>query len=373
VALLGVVGSLASPWIPFFFGAANYGFVTLMSTLIHHLARLPYAAVDVTGWPPGLWILGSLALVVLGDYRNLREVATRRSRLSDKPEVATTPAGEIDSEALARTARELACLLPEERDADDPISTRLAAVRGVIRRHTHELAPEFLLRCESLVAEPWAGALDSLTVAYLSLAEALFIAGRSPDKSPALLLLLKAVEHELNVHLFGTLRRIPGLSRVGSLTGRYPNHPLVNFLASPPRNLSLQQQNELLWAMITHQDRPLKALARAITRGLAQNVSDVGFFLDPSRFPLRLDQVYKRFFLRLDKESWDWEGVRRAREEILGPKQENLFEQIGRALGGREKGTSAQDPGPAQGSGEDDLTSGQPLERVAWDRRSEAS
>src|SRR5262249_43555569 len=96
--------------------------------------------------------------------------------------------------------------------------------------------------------------------------------------------------------------------------------------------------------MITNQDRPLKGLARAIRNGLATTLADPNFFLDPSQFPLRLDQIYKRFYLRLDKETWDWEGVRRAREEILGPRQDNLFEQIGRALGPRaQSGDAGED------------------------------
>jgi ComEC/Rec2-related protein len=332
IGILALLGSCLSPWVPFFFGAANYGFVTLLSGIIHQLAQIPHATLDVTDVPPTLWIVYSLGLVVLGDYHNLRETLRQRLKMGEAQKESPAPE-EIDQEILARTARELACLLPDDQDALDPISRRLASVRGVIRAQTQELAPEFLLRCEALLSEPWAAPLDPLTLAYLGLSESVFLAGRSPDKSPALLLLLKALEHELNVHFFGALRLSSGQNRAVTLTGRYPKHPLINFLASPPHNLSLEAQNEVLWAMISNQERPLKGVVRAIQRGLASTLADPNYFLDPSQFPLRLDQIYKRFYLRLDKEPWDWEGVRRAREEILGPKQENLFEQLGRTLG----------------------------------------
>jgi ComEC/Rec2-related protein len=331
-ALLGVAGSLLSPWIPFFFGAANYGFVTLLNWLVGALAALPGAAVDVTRVPPVAWTLFGLALVVLGDWHNLKQTVLRALKIGDS--AARAPADdEFDQERLARTARELVCLVPEERDVTDPLSQKLAQVRGTIRVQTQELAPEFLLRCEALNAEPWTAPLDPLTLAYLGLAESYFLTARSPDKAPALLLLLKALEHELNAHLFGLLRLSPGHGRAAALSGRYANHPTVAYLASPPRHLSLAEQNEVLWSMITTQERPLKGLVRSIRRGLASTLADPTYFLDPSQFPLRLDQIYKRFYLRLDKEDWNWEAVRRAREDILGPKQENLFEQIGRALG----------------------------------------
>ena len=376
VALLAVVGSLISPWVPFFFGAANFGFVTLLTTLVHLLALVPCASIDVTDVSSIVWVLYSMALIILGDYQNLRETLMKWLRIR-KAEPAPPTSEEIDADALARTAKELSCLLPAEDDASDPISQRLAAVRGMIKGQTYDLAPEFLMRCDALMEEPWAKVFDPLTIAYLGLAEAYFVASRSPDKGPALLLLLKALEHELNVHLFGVLRRVPGLSRAGVLLARYPNHPLVTFLASPPRNLTLDEQNELLWATITHQERALKALERAVRRGLSQTLANVAFFLDPSQFPLRLDQVYKRFYLRLDKEIWDWEGVRRAREEILGPKQENLFQLIGEALGGPKSCSSegTNTPSPRCGCGGSDKSDpdSQSLECLAWDQRSEAS
>ncbi|MBI4864518.1 MAG: ComEC/Rec2 family competence protein, partial [Candidatus Riflebacteria bacterium] len=59
IAMLAIVGSLFSPWVPFFFGAANYGFVTLQHRLIHGLAQVPFASVDVSEIPPVVWVVYS--------------------------------------------------------------------------------------------------------------------------------------------------------------------------------------------------------------------------------------------------------------------------------------------------------------------------
>lgn len=334
VSMVAVAGSIVSPWVPFFCGAANYGFVTLFSGAVHVLALVPFAAVDVTRLSPNVWTLYGLALVVLGDWHNIREVLAGRILARTAPDVERPGSDEIDPEKLAYTVKELASLLPDESETADPISRRIAAVRGQIHGQSQEIAPEFMLRFNALSQEPWAPALDRLTIAYLAYADAYFLAARSPDKTPALLFLIKALEHELNVHLFGPLRISAGQKNVATLLVRYPRHALVNFLASPPRMMSLEEQTEVLWSLLSEKDRPLKGLTRAMMRGLSGSVADPTFFLEISQFPLRLDQVYKRFYLRLDKEAWDWEGVRRARDYILGPAQDNLFEQIGRALSG---------------------------------------
>lgn len=333
VSMAAVAGSLISPWIPFFCGAANYGFVTLFSGAVHVLARVPAAAVDVSGLSPNVWVAYGLGLVVIGDWYNLREMVAGRLLTAAAADPERPAFGEIDPAQLANTVRELASLLPEESEATDPISRRLAAVRGAIRGQIPDLAPEFMLRYNALSQESWAGSLDKLTLAYLAFADAFFLAARSPDKTPAMLLLIKALEHELNVHLFGPIRITGAQKNVSTLLVRYPNNALVNYLASPPRVLSLEEQHEILWSLLSNQqDKALKGLTRVIKRGLSSNLADPQFFLEVSLFPLRLDHVYKRFYLRLDKETWDWEGVRRARDLVLGPVEENLFEQIGRAL-----------------------------------------
>jgi ComEC/Rec2-related protein len=347
VSMAAVIGSLVSPWIPFFFGAANYGFVTLFSGTVHLLATLPGAALDVTRFSPNVWVAYGLGLVILGDWHNLRMVLF--DRLSVSQGEPDTPAPEhVDSSAVARAARELVCLLPDDTDDPDPLSRRLAAVRGIIRGQAQDLAPEFMLRFDGLTKEPWAAALDQLTLAYIALSEAYFLAARSPDKGPALLLLLKALEHELNVHLFRPILLAGQRKGINTYKTRYPNNRLVNWLASPPVLLTLTEQDELIWSVLTTNDRSLKSLVRTIARSLGETVADPDFFLNPSRFPLRLNQTHTRFYLRLDKEDWNWENIRKAREEILGPTRENLFEQIGRAL---SKDAAAQPAAMAAAAG----------------------
>ena len=341
VSMAAVAGSLVSPWIPFFCGAANYGFVTLFSGAVHVLAKLPGAAVDVSALSPNVWVAYGLGLVIIGDWHNLREMVAGRLLTATAADPSRPASDELDPAQLAFTVKELVSLLPEESEASDPISRRIAAVRGTIRAQIQDLAPEFMLRYNALAQEPWAPALDKLTLAYLAFSDAYFLAARSLDKTPALLFLIKALEHELYTHLFVPMRIAAGQKNVATLLVRYPRHALVNFLAGAPLFLSLEQQTEILWSLLSNQDRPLKGITRSISRGLATTVADPQFFLEPSHFPLRLDQVYKRFYLRLDKEAWDWEGVRRARDYILGPAQDNLFELIGRALSSPEAQTRA--------------------------------
>jgi hypothetical protein len=284
-----------------------------------------------------------LSLVVLGDLANLSGLVT--ARLAGPSVGAPLPPPEdVPSETLYRSARELLTVLPAEQPAD-PVGLRLWAQRDLFKAQALELAPEYLVRSEALAKGELGGCLDGKTVAYLGLSDAYFLASRAPDKAPALLLLLKAIEHELDVHLLGRLRAPLYSARARAVVESHPDSPYARFLLAPPRPYSLEEIDGLLWSMLTATDRPVKALVRLARRATLASLGDPMLVFDPSRLPLRIDQIYKKFFLRLDKQTWDWESVRKAREEILGPRQENVFQQIARGLGKREvKAAAAEAP-----------------------------
>lgn len=333
IAFLAVLGSFISPWISFFFGAANFGFVHLLYWLAHVFASIPLASIEIGPLGLSFWGFYGLVLVLAGDATNLRAVLrpiVNRSLAPPPPLVVE----EVSDEVLERTARELEALLPEEApDPRDRLEVLLHQESETIRSQIPQLSSEFVQEYGLLLRKPWRRSLDALTLANLSMSHAHFLASRSADRRPSLVFLLKALEQELDVHLFAPMRTSVHLEKARALLEDFPEHPLVFYLTEPPRRLGLEDQNELLWSMITASDPKIQRLVRSITRDLGGRMKDVSFFFSPSRLPLRLDQIVKKFVLRLEKEEWSWQEVRRAREEILGPRSENLFEELGESLG----------------------------------------
>jgi len=334
IAFLACLGSLISPWISFFFGAANYGFINLLFHVNQVFASIPYGHVEVD--PKGLtfWSLYGFGLVVFGDFANLK-AALRPILIRTVPAPVPAVTEGIPTAILERTTRELDSLVPTGEGESDPLFQKLARVRADLLTQIPHLSAEFIQEYNDLMRKPWRGALDSLTLAYLAFSGAHFVASRSQDKRPSLVYLLVAIQHELNIHLFAPMRSSATILRAQGLKDAYPTHGLVKFLLEPPVPLTLKRQNELLWTMITTTDPRLQRLVRSITKDLSRRFVDVSFFFSPAELPLRLDQIVKKFHDRLDKVDWGWESVRLAREEIIGPKASHLFEDIGNASGTR--------------------------------------
>jgi len=316
-ALLTVATGLVSPWVAFFFGAANYAFVSLllMANSLFASSLFPLIRFDSLPYPV---ILGwYLLLVSLGD-RRLRQVLTLRD----------PAAADAATELLERDAsgpddayfRDLIVAAPE-----DPLLSRVFDDhRPLVTQALPTLRlqlPEARKRLAARLGERWP-LLTARTTELLLFAECWHLAARLDEFRPAMAALLLAVEHEMAVRLFGPLREF---------ARTFPTAPRGQELRTlaGDSTLPLPVQLDILWLIATPGGPKLEPLILAVRGMLSRLLPDASVVLDAARLPLHLDQLMRRHYWKLPLPGHVNLGtLLAAREAVVGGAEHGLLGQV---------------------------------------------
>ena len=317
-ALLTLVGGLFNAWLAFFFGAANYGLISLLVMANSLFASKLFPLIRVETLPYPLILLWYLILVLIGDERVQKSISQQRA--VPNTDVAT----ELLEGEQAGPDEELFRDISLLENSGELLSEVISAHRSLITKALPALrlqAPEASQRLRERLGNNWCH-LSPEATELLLFAECWHLSTKGDEYRPAMAALLKAIEHELTVKLFEAVR---------DFVKCFPTPPRGQELTAlaEDKKLTLPLQLDLLWLLATPGGPRLEPLVLSLRGMLDRCLSNSSVVLDASRLPLLVDQLMRRYYWKLPlPEHVTLATLLAARETIIGGGEEGLLGQI---------------------------------------------
>lgn len=323
-ALFAMTGGLISPWIAFFFGAANYGFVTLLvlvnsvfgSGLIPTFSTATFPLPVLYGW----YVL----LIAAGDQK----FVSRLLNGTDNLETSATELLLTDSQTTACRIDEnlFKDILNTERDLN-PLRNVFFTEKPLIFRNQEILrisATEGQLNLKKSFGANFLF-MTPMGEELILFSECWHLATPTHEYRPAMAALLLAIETELNERFFIPLASIINFREDGSKKE-------LNMLKEGVE-LTLFNQLELLWQIATPDSgAPVPELSE-IRAWIKTNTKSPATYLDATRLPLIFDQFVKRYYNQIIKnEKISLGNFFEAREDSFGQGSASILSLINSSL-----------------------------------------
>ena len=315
-ALLTLIGGLFNAWLAFFFGAANYGLVTVLIMVNSLFASKFFPLIRVETLPYPLILLWYLILVLVGDERFQRSMNEEEGEGKDAASELLEAEGGPNEELF----RDIVHL----ESKGDLLTEVIATHKALITQSLPALrlqAPEGRQRLKERLGDNWHN-LTPEALEWLLFSECWHLSTKSDEYRPAMAALLLAIELELTKKLFNPIR---------SFVHDFPSAPRgqeLKALAQGDR-LTLPLQLDLLWLIATPGGPRLEPLVLSLRGNLSRCLKESEVILDASRLPLIVDQLMRRYYWKLPLAGHvNLATMLAARESTVGAGNDGLFGQL---------------------------------------------
>ena len=315
-ALLTLLGGLFNAWLAFFFGAANYGLITLLIMVNTLFASNLFPLLRVESLPYPLILLWYLILVLIGDERFQRSMNKETDKDRDVASELLEAEGGPDEELF----RDIVHLESE----GDLLTEVIANHRSLIAQSLPALrlqGPEARQRLKERLGDKW-DYLCPQAREWLLFSECWHLATKSDEYRPAMAGLLLAIEMELTAKLFIPIR---------TFVRDFPTPPRGQELSALAKGekLTLPLQLDLLWLIATPGGPRLEPLVLSLRGTLSRCLKESQVILDASRIPLMVDQLMRRYYWKLPLAGHvTLATLLAARESIIGAGEDGLIGQL---------------------------------------------
>jgi competence protein ComEC len=289
-ALFAMTGGLISPWIAYFFGAANYGFVTLLLLVNSVFGSGLFPTFSTASFPLPFLYGWYVLLIAAGDQKLVSRIinGTENDQSSVTEQLLTgnklTPhlIDENLFQDILNTEKELNPLkniffAEKSLIFQNQQVLRIAATDGQV--NLQKCLGSKLLSVTKEVAE------------LLLFSECWHLATPTHEFRPPMAALLLAVETELNRRFFAPIARNINFRE------NIPNKKELNLLKGQ-QELTLRDQLELLWQIATPDNDDTVPELSQIREWIKATTESPATFLDATRLPLLLDQFVKRYYIQ---------------------------------------------------------------------------
>ena len=322
-SIFAMIGGLLTPWLTFFFGAANYGFVTLLIMVNQLFGSGLFPSFTSTTMPLPLFYGWYLILIAAGD-RDLtgkffkdRDISKRT--VTDellKREESFSPS-KIDENLfsdfvhLSESDNTLEAILSSDRTIFfNQELLRLAATEG-----SKNLARELGKIRNSLSPK---------TMEYLLFSECWHISNCADNYTSPMAALLLAIEEELNDKVFKPFARATPADLCTT--------PELSILQTRGK-LFIKEQIEILWKLSTPVDTATNEDIPTMKNWIQNRFRTPQIFTDATRLPLLLDEFSKRYQKNLSPVATISLGTFfQARESALGKGEQSILMQAGASM-----------------------------------------
>jgi len=311
-AIFAIVGGLISPWLAFFFGAANYGFISLLVMINSLFASNIFPSFSTTTLPIPVILLWYIGLLIIGDKRYIAKLSGKEDEFTSSKNLKTSinnkPSGSSPAKSRPSSGTNNTSI-----NFDDNLFYNIVNIEDSLNPLEKNLfnAKQLIFKNQGILRLAVKEAKDNLNSStcintnilpekaeeLLVFAECWHIAIPTYEYKPALSALLLAIEYELNNKLFNLLPPEQVTSQARGVTYQTEEVTSQTERITTQVNLTLNQQLDLLWRIAT----PISSNSStdriiSIKQWIKKNAAIPANLLDATRLPLLLDHLVKQHY-----------------------------------------------------------------------------